>query len=462
MRLFPVLALPVLLVFSFLGGEMISTAQNAPRQTAAPAERHQTVQPPAPQNAPPAEQPQGAESCVECHSRITPGIVVDWKLSKHSANDVGCSTCHGDGHQSMTDVSNAKMVLPEKCGTCHETQVEQFSRGKHALAWAAMKAMPTLHYQPMAQIEGLKGCGGCHRVGTKTEGEVRDLVDKGSAFGVSSCDVCHTRHLFSVDEARSPQACRTCHMGTDHPQWEMYSASKHGVRFLLKQSRMLPEEVAAPTCQSCHLREGDHANRTAWGYLAVRMPLPADPQWQRDRTTILQAFGILDPSGKPTPRAEAVQALDMVRLTDEDWQAERQKMLQVCNDCHSINFARSELEKGDRMVRESDRLLAEAITTVAGLYQEGVLKKPQNYSYPFPDLLALHDAPTVIEQKLFKMFHEYRMRTFQGAFHANPDYTFWYGWASMQSCLTEIREKAAEMSCKAAADKAGTSPPAKK
>ncbi len=457
MRLFPVLVLPVFLGFCFFGGGAIDAGQDAPVIAQAPAQ-------PAPPKAPPADQPQETESCVDCHSRVTPGIVVDWKLSKHSANDVDCSTCHGDGHRSMTDVSNAKIVLPETCGTCHETQVEQFSRGKHAKAWAAMKAMPTVHFQPMAQIEGLKGCGGCHRIGAKTEGEVRDLVEKGSGFGVSSCDVCHTRHLFSTDESRSPQACRTCHMGTDHPQWEMYSSSKHGVRFLLKQTRMLPEEAAAPTCQSCHLRDGDHANRTAWGYLALRMPLPADPQWQRDRTTILQGLGILDPAGKPTPRAEAVQALDMMRMTDEDWQTEREKMLKVCNDCHSINFARSELEKGDQMVRESDHLLAEAITIVAGLYQDGRLKKPQYYSYPFPDLFALNDAPTMIEQKLFKIFHEYRMRAFQGAFHANPDYAFWYGWAAMQTGLTEIKEKAAEMSAPAAdkGDKPKAGSPAKK
>jgi len=386
-----------------------------------------------------------AAGCVECHTRITPGIVVDWQLSKHSNNEVGCITCHGDGHTSMTDVSNAQLALPDKCAACHETRVEQFTRGKHALAWASMKAMPTVHWQPMAQIEGLKGCGGCHRVGLKTEGEVLDLIEKGSGFGASSCDVCHTRHLFSADEARSPQVCRTCHMGLDHPQWEMYSSSKHGVRFLLKQTRMLPEEVAAPTCQSCHMREGDHTNRTAWGYFGLRMPLPDDPQWAKDRTTILQGLGILDLLGKPTPRFEAARSADMLRLSDDDWQAERDKMLKVCNDCHSINFARAELEKGDQMIREADRLLAEAIRIVADLYRDGVLKKPDHYSYNFPDLLSLHDAPTSIEQKLFQMSHEYRNRTFQGAFHGNPDYTFWYGWSGMQRSLTEVREKAAEM-----------------
>ncbi len=39
------------------------------------------------------------------------------------------------------------------------------------------------------------------------------------------------------------------------------------------------------------------------------------------------------------------------------------------------------------------------------------------------------------------MFLEHRMRTFQGTFHANPDYSFWYGWSEMQRDLTEIKEK---------------------
>ncbi len=37
------------------------------------------------------------------------------------------------------------------------------------------------------------------------------------------------------------------------------------------------------------------------------------------------------------------------------------------------------------------------------------------------------------------------MRTFQGAFHANPDYAFWYGWAEMRSSLIEIKYIAEEL-----------------
>jgi hypothetical protein len=390
-----------------------------------------------------------AQVCVDCHKKVTPNIVSDWQLSKHFQNKMDCSECHGDQHKSAQDVAKAKIPTPDTCANCHDARVKQFKTGKHAAAWASMKAMPTIHWQPMELIEGMKGCGGCHKIGLKTEAEIKELKKTGAGFGVASCDACHTRHVFSVQEARQPQACQTCHMGFDHPQWEMYSGSKHGVRYFLKQIKTLPPTVAAPTCQTCHMQGGNHGVLTAWGFLAVRLPMPEDKQWTSDRATILQGLGVLDPDGKPTARLDVVKAANVARLTQEDWQKERDKMVKTCNRCHSANFAKGELAKGDQMIKDADRLMAEAILTVAGLYKDAILPKPKNYAYPFPDLLTFHDAPTVIEQKLFVMFLEHRMRAFQGTFHANPDYALWYGWSEMQRDLTEIKEMAAEMREKA-------------
>jgi len=388
---------------------------------------------------------QTADPCVDCHKGVTPNIVKDWELSLHASQDVGCETCHGSDHNSADNAGEAEIPVPELCATCHEDQFEQFERGKHALAWAAMKAMPTTHWQPMELIDGMKGCGGCHKIGIKSPEEMRKLKEEGSGFGVASCDACHTRHLFSAEEARQPEACRTCHMGFDHPQWEMYSSSKHGVRHALKQTGHVPQEAAAPTCQTCHMQAGNHEVRTAWGFLAVRLPMPEDEQWAADRATILQALGVLDPEGKPTGRLEVVKAADVARLDQASWQAERDKMLDTCNDCHSRNFAKAELEKGDGMIQAADRLMAEAIREVAALYRDGVLAKPESYAYPFPDLLTFHDAPTPVEQRLFLMFLKHRMRAFQGTFHANPDYALWYGWSEMQQDLAEIRTRAGEL-----------------
>jgi hydroxylamine dehydrogenase len=213
----------------------------------------------------------------------------------------------------------------------------------------------------------------------------------------------------------------------------------------LKQAGVLPDSTPAPTCQTCHMIGGNHEVRAPWGFLAVRLPLPEDPQWKADQVTILQALGVLDPNGQPTGRLDVVKAADVARLTQESFDIERNKLIQVCGDCHSENFAKAEIAKGDKMIKEADHLLAEAIRIVAGLYQDSIIAKPASYAYPFPDLLTFSDAPTVIEQKLFEMHLEHRMRAFQGTFHANPDYALWYGWSAMVRDLSEIKDMAHEL-----------------
>ncbi len=386
-----------------------------------------------------------ADTCIDCHKKHQPNIVIDWEISKHSQNDVDCATCHGDAHSTEQDYAKAEIPTPETCAECHDTQVEQFSKGKHALAWAVMKAMPTIHHQPAALIDGMKGCGGCHKIGLKSEQDIKKLKEEGRGFGMASCDACHTRHTFSTKEAKQPQACQTCHMGFDHPQWEMYSSSKHGVRYLLKQNGILHEDTPAPTCQTCHMQEGNHEVRTAWGFLAVRLPLPEDEQWKADQITILQALGVLDLQGNPTALLDVIKAADVVRLTQEDFDRERNKMIKTCKTCHSINFAKEQIERGDQMIKEADFLLAQGIREIAGLYKDGILAKPDSYPFDFPMLLTFHDAPTVIEQRLFEMHLKHRMRAFQGVYHANPDYALWYGWSEMQRDLTEIKTIAADL-----------------
>jgi len=386
-----------------------------------------------------------AEECVDCHRSTTPNIVTDWEISKHGKAGMGCAVCHGSDHNSPDTVDKVKIPTPDTCAACHSEQVEQYKAGKHSIAWEAMKAMPTMHWQPSILTEGMKGCGGCHKIGLKKEADIKILKKNNPGFGTASCDACHTRHTFSTVEAKQPQACQTCHMGFDHAQWEMYSSSKHGVRYLLKQNKVLPEETAAPTCQTCHMQEGNHEVRTAWGFLAVRLPMPDDISWKEDRAAILKAIGVLDPAGQPTARLDVAKGAQLVRITQEEWQKERDKMTATCKQCHSAAYVKSELQKGDQIIKEADHLMAEAIRTVAKLYQDGILKKPDTYAYDYPDMLAFHDSPTPIEQKLFVMFLEQRNRTFQGTFHNSPDYALWYGWSEMQRSFTEIKFMAEEL-----------------
>ncbi|MDH4222414.1 MAG: multiheme c-type cytochrome [candidate division Zixibacteria bacterium] len=372
---------------------------------------------------------QEKDLCLSCHQGLTRGIVKDWEASKHFQNGVDCSICHGDQHNSASNAHLAIMPNVETCEGCHTDQAGQFKEGKHALAWIAMNAMPKTASQPEEIMDGLKGCGGCHRIG----------LDGGK------CDACHTRHKFSREEARNPLACATCHMGFDHPQYEMWSTSKHGVIFQMEKNfQMEPSGTdRVPRCQTCHMIEGTHRVMTAWGFMGLRLP-EEDKKWEEWRLTILKGLGVLDPQGNPTSRMDVVKNGKVARLSSEEWKAERERIVKVCKGCHSNSYVKENFDRADAILKQADSLMAEAITVVEGLYQDKILKKQADYPM-FPDLLKFYDVPTSIELKLYVMFLEHRMRTFQGAFHINPDYMHWYGWAEMKRDLWEINEEAKKM-----------------
>ena len=387
-------------------------------------------------------------NCIKCHRRVTPGHVTDWETSTHAEMGIDCSVCHGSEHQSAKNKDLAVMPDESVCGDCHSDQFEQFQEGKHNHGWKSVNAMPVTHLEPDELMEGGRGCGGCHNMGIKTEKEKEAIRATGNRYQNNSCDECHTRHTFAKSEAQDPRACQQCHMGYDHPQWEMWSSAKHGTRWFVKDQGRLPETATAPTCQECHLPNGTHTNRTAWGFFGVRLPMPEDAQWAKDRATILKALGVLNPkTGEPTKRLEVIKELDMARLTEKDWQNERTKMVKTCAKCHSKSYAKTQLEAGDAMIQKADRLMAQAIDIVAGLYADGILKKPAEYEFAYPDFMYFMrtngkslEHMSHIDQVLFEMYMKHRMRTYQGCFHANPDYAYWYGWAMMTKDLGEIQE----------------------
>jgi hypothetical protein len=126
-----------------------------------------------------------AETCVDCHKSSNPGIVADWQLSKHGQAGIDCAVCHSSQHSSAGDVDKVQIPTPDTCALCHIDKVTQYKAGKHAFAWAAMKAMPTMHWQPSIITEGMKGCGGCHKIGVKTEEEIKILKKGSPGFGTA-------------------------------------------------------------------------------------------------------------------------------------------------------------------------------------------------------------------------------------------------------------------------------------
>ena len=107
---------------------------------------------------------------------------------------------------------------------------------------------------------------------------------------------------------------------------------------------------------------------------------------------------------------------------------------------------------GDSLMQKADRLMAEAIEVVAGLYRDGLIEKPADYAFAYPDFLffmqtgglegAKNGDASYIDQVLFQMYMKHRMRTYQAFFHVNPDYAYWYGWAMMTKDLVQIKKEA--------------------
>ena len=59
------------------------------------------------------------EQCILCHMINTPGIVAQWKKSKHATSwkmIVGCDACHGSNHMQL------HMPTYKECGNCHPKQ----------------------------------------------------------------------------------------------------------------------------------------------------------------------------------------------------------------------------------------------------------------------------------------------------------------------------------------------------
>jgi len=438
-------------------------------------------------------------SCIECHVQVTPGIVRQHMNSKmgnpgNARDYVGCNDCHGDSHNEEDDYKLAEMPTPKTCLKCHKEQVLQFKAGKHQLAWFAMRSQQAWHAQPASIVrQGYRGCSGCHKIGEKgwfgaLSGKDKMTYDGGKEastyrYGNAQCDACHTRHNFSKEEALNPRSCSNCHMGFDHPQWEMWISSKHGIGYLSNAND--PKHGGYPSCQTCHMNGGNHEVRTAWGFLGLRLPtkenvlalikaapslkpqltklasaLPSgnyidvddDPQWTLDRAIILQAAGLLDDNFQLTPRAVEVVLQAQVARGPKAFNAERKKMKAICSNCHAKDFINEFFAASDDIIKKVDHRFAKAIKAVQGLYRDGIIKKPEGWKYG-PDLLQYYDAKTAIEQKLFWIVLEYKQRAFQGSFHVSNDYMHWYGWSPLNRAVNEILEKARDMRAKHAMKK---------
>jgi hypothetical protein len=224
--------------------------------------------------------------CLECHTKKQPTIVTSWQKSEHATSGVGCYECH---HAEATDVDGFEhfgtnvtvLVTPKDCSRCHEVEAEQFLASHHAKGGEILGSLDNYLGEV---VEGLgaavSGCQACHGsiVQIAEDGKLTALtwpnfgIGRVNPDGTSgACSACHSRHDFSILQARTPETCGRCHLGPDHPQKEVYDESKHNIVYRSHMDEMNMDKetwvvgvdyTTAPTCATCHVSATLNQSRT--------------------------------------------------------------------------------------------------------------------------------------------------------------------------------------------------------
>ena len=350
--------------------------------------------------------------CLPCHLEKTPAAVAQWQGSAHARAQVGCEKCHGSDHEKI--VRGEARVDLRVCAPCHQKAFREHKASRHGMGlhsgWGCTRNLPGAKKEE---------CRFCHREGDQSPlSEVqcarflkqsREMAEIGCNYCHSvedSCDSCHSKHATSLQIVRDPNSCAKCHMGPDHPQWEMWQTSLHGT-LNASSGRAL-----GPDCQSCHMPKGTHN-------VSIGMTMNS--------------------GGVPYPAQKAA--------------AGRGEMLQVCSACHAPAFARRELERGDAVRTQSLAILKQAEGIIWDLNDRSLLDPMPGERAPHPlsganlvtDSQMLYEDTSHIERLFFKMKKYDYARTVKGAYHQNPAYTHWYGNAELKMDLVDIKGEASRL-----------------
>jgi hypothetical protein len=372
------------------------------------------------------------QQCVDCHAGVSPGIVTQYQAgAMGAAGAVTCIDCHGDDHTLIS--ATGGQVSAGTCAGCHPGQYAEFTvkdgngqyLNKHAIGWTRMT--PAARYLVMPEAERYEMCERCHNIGyTYPDGSV------------GKCDSCHTRHVFSAEEAREPVACGTCHMGPDHEQIDMWEKSKHGVVYTTEKEREGGDPDRAPTCVTCHQPEDENG---------AGEPLTHNVSTNLTYGTVAQGARLVG----------TVLPVPMRTMTVNERTTRRGKMLNICDDCHSANWAGNNLDLADEIKKDVDDLLWDPVMRIRGLWYDGLLDPmPENrapnpvYAAPGPTFVndgyvlvlggqQLYGGTSAIEQWFFYTYKYDHVNTFKGAYHINPDYSHWFGWSEVNQDTDLIR-----------------------
>lgn len=363
-------------------------------------------------------------TCVTCHRNTTPGIVEQFGHSTMAAASVTCEDCHvvsadypaAEAHEGTYVLASPTSAM---CAKCHGGEVAQFNASRHGLpAYVAVfgtdglsqdlldmyAAIPEGQFAPdksrnaIAALEGPAitrfACESCHNIG-------RPAADE----SVGQCQKCHLRHEFSLSQARHPETCNNCHIGPDHPQWEIYTESAHGIAYATggdswnwdaEPGTLTVNDFPAPTCATCHM-SGFGASGTTHDV--------------GDRLT----WYLFAPISEQRP----------------SYQDNAVRMQNVCRECHNPDFIESFYTDADALVYAINDWVAESDQIMQPLKDQGLLTAD-----PF-------DEP--IDFTYFELWHHWGRTAKFGAWMQGADYTQWHGAYEMLSDLAELRETAAEL-----------------
>lgn len=368
-----------------------------------------------------------SKECIECHKDKTPGIIEHWGSSKHYRANVACYECHRASPKDVDAFKHhgqtiAVIVSPRDCGKCHEKEVEEFTNSHHAKAGRILGSLDNILAEVVEGNQGLitpgfpegnsaaavSGCWQCHgsQVKVLKEGKLDPATWPNTGMGrlnpdgsEGSCSSCHTRHAFSVAQAREPENCGRCHMGPDHPQIEIYNESKHGILYRANRSKMnldKPKWIvgedydAAPTCATCHMSATpnqpvthDIGLRISWNN---RPPISVRPEV-----------------------SDAKLGLPGAKIK---WQTRRAKMQDVCSNCHNKQLIDSFYLQYDGLIDLYHEKFARPGLALMKL--AAPLKRKPNFSEK-------------IDFIWFELWHHEGRRARHGASMMGPDITHWHG-----------------------------------
>ncbi len=391
--------------------------------------------------------PPEAMACLECHKKEHPGLFSDWANSRHASANITCLDCHR-AEESDPDVVKehykqyertdtkwggkeykvpiAAVVTPKDCSRCHPDEARQYGQSKHAntieIIW---KLDPWLQKGMNSDFERASGCFHCHGTVLKMKnGKIDPEAWPNVGVGrinfdgsKGSCSSCHTRHRFSVMEARKPEACGSCHLGPDHPQIEIFMESKHGdiytafgkdYNWNAAPGTWTPGvDYRGPTCAACHmsgsggvLTTHDVTERLAW---ETQAPLTIRPS-----------------EFKPFP-------------AKTNHEAEREKMKVVCMQCHGKTWTDGHFVKMDKVIVEyNDIYYKPALKMFNELYEKGLLDKTKFFDER-------------MEVEFYELWHHEGRRARMGAAMMAPDYEWWHGFYECKKRYNNFMEEARDM-----------------